>query len=97
MRLALYKVKGESMVPALSCGDFVLSLARASSRYKVGDIVVVRHHLFGTIVKRVQSIDSSKRIKLIGDSPRSTSSDDLGWQEPQKIIGRVIWRIATSS
>ena len=94
MRLNLYKVFGNSMVPTLACGDFVISWKVASCRYKVGDIVVVRHPRFGHLVKRIQSVDENSSVRLIGDSPLSTSPDNLGWQDHRSILGRVIWRVS---
>jgi len=83
------------MVPALKSGDFVLSFARVFSPYKANDIVVVRHPKLGNIIKRIQKIDSNKRVRLIGDNALSTSSDEIGWQEPDTVLGRVVWRIAS--
>ena len=81
------------MVPALFSGDFVVNFDHKISRCKVGDIVVVRHRELGDIVKRVTEIDSNNCLRLAGDNPLSTTSDELGWQQPDTVLGKVVWHI----
>lgn len=95
MRLTLYKVKGQSMVPALTCGDFVLSFSCTESKYRKGDIVIACHPRFGQIIKRVKNVDSNDRIQLTGENQLSTSCDSIGPLPRSAILGRVIWRIPT--
>lgn len=84
----LYRVTGPSMAPALSAGD-VLVLRR--KRAKQGDVVVVRHAEFGTIVKRID-----ERGNLSGDSPASTAVRDLGPYDPATLIGVAVIKITPS-
>ncbi len=82
------------MRPAFEQGDFVVTLPRLISRYRIGDVVVVRHPVYGVIVKRIVTVFSDQAIQLTGENPRSTSTIALGNIKRSWIIGRVIWRIA---
>lgn len=85
------------MVPALSNGDFIVNIetkiGTTTGRYNIGDIVVVRHHKLGDIVKRVIDVSADNYLRLAGDSPLSTSSEVLGWQPVNSVLGKVIWRV----
>jgi hypothetical protein len=76
------------MTPTLSAGDILLLRQR---RAKIGDVVVVDHPTFGTIVKRLD-----KAGNLSGDSPASTSDVDLGPYDPATQIGVAILAITPS-
>jgi signal peptidase I len=84
----LYRVKGPSMAPTLTAGDIVVLRTR---RGKVGEIVVVNHAEFGTIIKRVNSNGD-----LSGDNPVSTSEHSLGAYENATPIGVAIIKITPS-
>jgi phage repressor protein C with HTH and peptisase S24 domain len=87
--LNLFQVKGSSMLPSLSAGDFVVT--RCPKASVVGDIVVVNDEKVGRIIKRVRSTDNSS-VMLSGDNPRlSSSSCDYAHQR-SSIIGKVIFR-----
>ena len=83
------------MLPTLHNEDFVISLKSKRRQYKKGDIVVTCHAEFGHIIKRIEHIDENKRIALTGDNLISTGSKKIGLQEPESILGRVIWHIPT--
>ena len=78
----LFKVRGESMIPTLMSGDIVL-LRRCRARS--GDVVVVDHHRYGAILKRI-----GPNGHLIGDGPESTPSDELGPYKPSTLIGVAV-------
>lgn len=76
------------MTPTLSAGDILLLRQRLA---KTGDIVVVDHATFGTIVKRIN--DSGN---LSGDSPGSTSEADLGAYDPTTLIGVAVIKVTST-
>ena len=94
LRLALYKVAGQSMVPTMFDGDYVLCCRWIKFKSKLDDIVVVRHPNYGHIVKRVADIDQYRRLKLAGDNHFiSTSADEMGRVEMAHVLGKVIFKI----
>ena len=68
--MRLFRVRGESMSPALRPGDIVW-LSRRTPR--VSDVVVVDHPRFGVIVKRLGADG-----QLAGDGAESTDEARLG-------------------
>jgi len=95
MRLGLYKVTGDSMLPNYCAGDYVLTCRLHTSIFKAGDVVVVRHPRFGNIIKRIARIDEASMLVIAGDNPlASTDSETLGLVSSQQVLGKVLWRIA---
>ena len=96
-RYLRYEVAGESMVPALDPGDFVI-VDRASYRGRMprrGHIVLAEDpRLPGReIVKRVDHIDLHGDVWLTGDNAKnSTASETFGAVPRSAIVGRVRWR-----
>lgn len=76
------------MSPTLSAGDLLILQRR---RAKIGEIVVIKHPRYGTIVKRI-----SRSGLLTGDSPNSTSDQDLGLYDPATRIGVAVVAITPS-
>lgn len=83
------------MAPNYNPDDFVVSFGRRNKQYRINDVVVVEHPVYGRIIKRVVGIDSGKLL-LAGDNPASTSSNQLGWLTKDQVIGKVIWHIEAS-
>ena len=84
--IKIVKVRGESMAPTLSPGDYLIVTKARTLRS--GFVVLVDHPRFGTIVKRVTSV-SDQFVGLQGDGPESTSSDALGHVALKQIKGRA--------
>lgn len=76
------------MAPTLSAGDILVLLRKLA---KKGDVVVVNHAVFGTIVKRIDVNGN-----LSGDSPTSTSATDLGPYDPATQVGVAVIKITPS-
>lgn len=76
------------MAPTLSAGDIIVLRTR---RAKVGEIVVVDHAKFGTIIKRINA-----RGNLSGDNPESTPESALGAYKNATPIGVAIVKITPS-
>ena len=87
MRLKLFRVTGNSMLPALKDKDYVLT--RQSSDLQPGDIVVMNLPDYGQVIKRIDSL-STDSIKLSGDNPRLTSSCCERAQLKDCLIGKMI-------
>ena len=93
--LKLFRVSGDSMSPAFKSQDYILILTRLF-RLKINDNVVVHHPELGIIVKKVINI-CEQGIRLQGNNPQSTSSQQMGWLKREHIIGKVVMRIPKSA
>ncbi|WP_328185903.1 S24/S26 family peptidase [Marinobacter sp. OP 3.4] len=94
MRLKLYRVTGDSMLPDLTAGSFVVTLRHRAQTLRVNDVVVVEHAIHGRIIKRVIGIGQDGALSLAGDNAASsTSTEALGAIRREQVLGRVIWRI----
>ena len=76
------------MEPTLIDGDYVVA-ATSLWRPRVGKMLVVRHHVYGILVKRVQR-HSSTGYTLTSDNPLGTDSRALGEIPKQQVIGPVL-------
>ena len=91
----LYKVTGDSMLPNYCPGDYVLAWRHARRSLKIGDVVVVKHPRFGTIIKRIQQVVDPTTFTLSGDNAEaSTDSSEIGPIPLDQVAGKVMWRIA---
>jgi nickel-type superoxide dismutase maturation protease len=92
--LSLFKIKGDSMLPKMAGGDFVI-ISRLFFSLKPGDVVVVDHPVYQRIVKRIEKTCSQQGIWLTGDNlSASVSSDDMGWVSRNQVKGKVIVTIS---
>ncbi|BBO56279.1 MAG: peptidase S24 [Cobetia sp.] len=97
MPIGLYRINGLSMSPGLAPGDYVVTLKRWKSRYRIGDIVVAQHPQFGRIIKCIRAIQPDGMLWLEGTHPDSTSTDKMGLMRRERIQGRVIRSISQST
>ncbi len=94
MFFRLFKVSGDSMVPAFREGDYVITRHRRLGAIRPGDVVTVNHPRFGRIIKRVKCINPDATYELSGDNALgSTPTDELGATRAQQILGKVIGQI----
>jgi nickel-type superoxide dismutase maturation protease len=96
-RFIRYEISGDSMLPALAPGDFVVvdTFWRSSWQPASGEIVLARdpREEQRTLVKRVELVEVEGACWLLGDNaPHSTDSRTFGAISRQDIIGRVRWR-----
>ncbi|MCF6275000.1 MAG: hypothetical protein L3J05_04475 [Robiginitomaculum sp.] len=87
----LVKVVGDSMSPALSGGDYVVTIKPRSVR--PGFVYVLNHSDFGQIVKRLESIEDG-RYYFAGDNPKSTPGAVIGPVPRERITGYAILAIS---
>ena len=96
-RFTTYEIAGNSMLPTLSPGDFVI-VDRAAYRARAprpSEIVLAQdpRDARRTIVKRVDRRDPEGCLWLSGDNPaESTDSRAFGAIPAALIVGRVAWR-----
>lgn len=82
------------MSPQYQTSDYVL-VARPMwrrMRLKAGDDVVVRHNVFGTIIKRIKAIHHD-RLQLTGLHELSADSDAMGAVPYDAVVGRVVLHV----
>lgn len=88
------EVCGISMCPTLQNGDILTVTNLRNDKHsfdevEVGDIVVIRLHLFENIIKRVNEIDGDK-VYVLGDNPEhSEDSRSFGYIDASKVIGYI--------
>lgn len=91
-RLLVHEVSGESMVPTLWPGDLIY--ADPQSEVAPGDLVVVQHPFRPLrLVKRLAEQTPSGRLRVLGDNPDATATQDsrgFGPLKPPACQGRVV-------
>jgi signal peptidase I len=94
--LKLLKVSGNSLLPLYRDGDFVLvsKIPYLFGAIRRGDVVVFRHDVYGTMIKKVESIAPDKdEIMVIGTQENSVDSRRFGVISERDVLGKVIWHI----
>lgn len=96
-RFTRYEIAGESMLPALRPGDWVIVDRRAWAYREPGEdeIALARdpRDPSRTLVKRIRACEPGGELWLLGDNARrSTDSRTLGAFSPEALLGRVRWR-----
>ena len=85
-------VKGHSMEPTLSDGDWLLvdPLAYSARFPRPGELVVVTdpHDDRRLLVKRVATVANDGVAALVGDHPAHATEEDLGEIDPDAVVGR---------
>ncbi|MEH6443852.1 MAG: S24/S26 family peptidase [Oceanospirillaceae bacterium] len=91
--LYIRKVSGNSMLPTLQHGDYIIATKNIFKHYKVNDIVIVQHAKFSEIIKRIISIDSNEDFWLAGDGADTLSSEKMGAIKQGQILAKLCWHI----
>ncbi|HSB65834.1 MAG TPA: S24/S26 family peptidase [Anaerolineales bacterium] len=93
--LRLLKVRGDSLAPEYSQGDFVLisKIPFLLVPPSPGDVIAFRQPGYGLYIKRIQNIKGDGGVNVIGDHPESVDSRVFGPVERKDILGKVIWHI----
>ena len=95
-----FKVTGDSLSPDFQEGDFVLlvKIPFFLRTIKPGDVVVFRHALFGTMIKRVERIiPEGDLIEVIGTHTASADSRLFGPIHRSDLVGKVLWHLPRSA
>ena len=90
--LRIFKVKGQSMAPAIPPGCFILATKWLMIfPVRAGQQLVIRHPKYGVIVKTVAMVDKNNFLWGKGENNTSMSVEKLGPVYKHQVIGRVIY------
>ncbi len=92
----IVRIKGHSMHPRFQDGDFIIlrTLIGKSTRFRAGQIVVLDHDVYGTLVKRIQQVDPERgRLYVLSEHEDGLDSRQLGWIDADRVTGRVLFHI----
>lgn len=93
--LKILRITGQSMSPTLNEGDYILVLCRFF-RLKLNDLVVVQHHSYPILIKRLAYLDQHT-IELESDNQQlGLSREQMGQIKREAVIGKVIYCIKAS-
>ncbi|XPF93983.1 S24/S26 family peptidase [Colwellia sp. RE-S-Sl-9] len=87
----LIRVNGNSMLPELANGDFVI----VSTFYwslNVGDLIVAEHPEYKSIIKRIVKLSETKGVLLSSAHQSGVSTEQIGWIPKKKIFGKVLYQ-----
>lgn len=79
------------MQPVLSPGTF--AIFRRSTSYRDGDVLLVKHPRFGTIVKRAIDVNAES-LWLEGANASSLSRETMGPIERTRVQGKLVYQVA---
>ncbi|MEM1133103.1 MAG: S26 family signal peptidase [Pseudomonadota bacterium] len=94
----IMRIDGDSMVPTLNDGDYVVYRQLSASQkaaLNIGDIIAFRYADPAHMVKRITAIYDGW-LNVAGDSPHSMGSQAIGPVQLDDIIGIARLRIAPS-
>jgi nickel-type superoxide dismutase maturation protease len=93
--LKFLKIRGDSLAPDFSQGDFVLvsKIPYFFSRPRQGEVIAFHQPGYGLLIKRIDSVEAEGQLLVRGTMPDSVDSRIFGPVQPANILGRVIWHI----
>ena len=93
--LKFFKVRGDSLTPEYSQGDFVLvsKIPFLFAPPTPGDVIAFHQPGYGMLIKRIHSMLPDGGLNVIGDHPDSVDSRIFGSVRRIDILGKVIWHI----
>jgi nickel-type superoxide dismutase maturation protease len=97
--MQIIKVTGESLSPFFRDGDYVLvaKFPFLLKRIKPGDILVFRHPLFGTMIKRLERLSpDGEDLFVVGEDAFSNDSRRFGPIRRADLVGKVVWHSKAS-
>jgi hypothetical protein len=93
----LFRVVGDSLLPEYREGDFVLA-SKIPFLFRpplVGDVVVLSHPAYGTLIKRISHVDhTSGVIEVRGTFAGSIDSEMFGPVPVRSLLGKVLLHIS---
>ena len=93
--LRLFKVRGDSLAPEYSQGDFVVvsKIPFFIAPPSPGDVIAFRQPGYGLLIKRIQNLSPEGGLNVIGNNPESVDSRVFGPVRRKDILGKVIWHV----
>ncbi|MEM6819232.1 MAG: S24/S26 family peptidase [Pseudomonadota bacterium] len=91
----LFRVRGRSMLPTLSDGDFVVARRldpTTRRRLRAGRVVCVEHQHLGPIIKRIRRI-TTEQCELVSDGQLGAESEALGSVDLQRLTHAACFAI----
>ena len=92
----LLKIRGDSLWPDFSEGDYVLALGVPVPvrKIKAGDVIVFHQPGYGTLIKRVKRVlGDGQAFEVRGTQVYSTDSRNFGSVLREHVSGKIIWHI----
>lgn len=86
------KVKGESMLPDIQPGDYLI-IRTFYKKFRVGDIVVLQHRDYGVIVKKITQLLDNGKFLVKSTNPHGISSSEIGILSIKQIIGIKLFHV----
>ncbi len=90
--IGIVKIHGQSMAPALSGGDFVVT-SRYYRKLSTNDLIIFKHPIYGRLIKRIKKIDRLGNIWVRGENKYSLSSEQMGIVAPSMVQAKVLFPI----
>jgi nickel-type superoxide dismutase maturation protease len=88
----IWRVDDHSMSPAIPKASYVLVNHWFNwNRLNVENIVLIHHHFYGKIIKKIAVIDHHGFIWSKGDNVNSVPIEQVGPINKSQIIGHVLW------
>lgn len=94
--LRIFRVTGDSLSPEYQEGDYVVlaTIPFFIHPIKVGDVIVFDIQPYGTLIKRVESVEGDNGLLTVkGDRVDSVDSRNFGPIHKKSVIGKVVWHI----
>lgn len=88
--IRIVKVVGDSMLPELNDGDYVIT--RKPRSIRPGFMYVVNHPDLGRIIKWLERTENGKYF-FVGANFKSVPTNVMGPVTAERIVGKVILRI----
>jgi nickel-type superoxide dismutase maturation protease len=90
--IRILRITGVSLTPKYQPGDYIFVITWMDKRkLKPGDVVVFRQPAYGTLVKKIQTVNPERETCwLVGTVPESVDSNEFGDVSFKNIIGKVV-------
>lgn len=88
----IWRINDESMAPTIPKNSYVLVNHWFNFNwFSIENIVLIQHHFYGLIVKKIAVIDKNGFIWGRGENTKSLPIEQLGPINKKQIIGRVLF------
>ena len=91
MLFRIFRVSGDSMLPTLADGDFVLA-KKLNENYLDGNVVIINDTAHGFIIKRIKELNK-KEYAAYGDNKDLKSNQYFGLYSPVDLEFIVKWKV----